>query len=560
MNNINYKELKPINYNRKSSEDEERQALSIPAQIEEMEKLRKERGLCSMPVLEESKSAKLPNNRKIFSQMILDIMAGNFDTIVCWKLDRLARNMVEGGVIIDLLQRGIIKYIITPHKIYTPEENALLMAVEFGSANQFVRDLSVNVKRGQKKKASMGVPHGVASLGFLNDKTEEKGNRKWLVDTERLPKIKQILKVFLTGEFSAGKLHKYAVEELKLTTVKRKKIGGELIQLSRIYEILTDPIYAGFFFYGGERYELAKELPRLITEDEHNKIKTILQRRNIPKTQTHDDTFVGFITSPSGEYVGLDKKYQVICDCKKKFSYRDKTHCPQCGVEIDKMENPKYLDYSYYYNITRKKKKLGVKSVNSEKIMNALLIDAKGKLPMSPKIADWARKFIKELRDNEINENLLKEEIALKQSAEYEDMKRKMRKMLANELITEDDYKSDLKDLEERYKTSNKLTNTVDWTKRANEIVDLSQEFFEIMQNGQMKAKKSLLHKLGTNLIWDEEKISVIKQKSVEKLFEAVSLMESEFKKSEPKNWLDMKGLNEKTSEFSPVFSTLLRG
>ena len=563
MNNyiqLDFTKLKPVNYNRKSSESEDKQMLSVVSQIEEAQRIAEYYKLPKfIQIFQEAKSAKKEFVRPQFGEMIAMIKSGVIDAIVCWKLDRLARNMTEGGMLIDLLSSGVLKAIITHDKVYYPTDNVLLMSVEFGQGKQFVKDLSINVKRGQTKKATLGIPHGVASLGFLNDKTEEKGNRKWLVDKERLPKIQQILKTFLTGEWSAGKLHGYATKDLKLTTVRRKRIGGELIQLSRIYEILTDPIYAGFFFYGGERYELDKELPRLITEDEHNKIKAILQRRNIPKTQTHDDVFVGFVSSPNGEYIGLDKKYQVICDCKNKFPYRDKTQCPQCGIEIDKMEKPKYLDYSYYYNITRKKKKLGVKSINSDKIMTALLADAKGKIPMSQKVADWARKFISELRDNEINENLLKEEIALKQSDEYEDMKRKMRKMLANELITEDEYKSDLRDLEERFKTSNKPTNTFDWTKRANEIIDLSQEFFDVMQNGQLKAKKSLLHRLGTNLVWDEEKVSVIKQKSVEKLFEVVSLMESEFQKSEPKNWLDMKSLNEKTSEFSPVFSTMLR-
>jgi hypothetical protein len=149
-------------------------------------------------------------------------------------------------------------------------------------------------------------------------------------------------------------------------------------------------------------------------------------------------------------------------------------------------------------------------------------------------------------------------EDTIQEKDKFKDIKRKMRKMLANELITEDEYKSDLRDLEERFKASNKPTNTFDWTKRANEIIDLSQEFFDVMQNGQLKAKKSLLRKLGTNLVWDEEKVSVIKQKSVEKLFEVVSLMESEFQKSEPKNFLAMQHSKEKTDRFQPVFSTML--
>ena len=35
------------------------------------------------------------------------------DGVLCWRLNRLARNMREGGVIIDLLSSGAISEIIT---------------------------------------------------------------------------------------------------------------------------------------------------------------------------------------------------------------------------------------------------------------------------------------------------------------------------------------------------------------------------------------------------------------------------------------------------------------
>ena len=33
--------------------------------------------------------------------------------------------------------------------------------------------------------------------------------------------------------------------------------------------------------------------------------------------------------------MGVDVKFQLICDCKNKFAYRDKTHCPVCGISIE---------------------------------------------------------------------------------------------------------------------------------------------------------------------------------------------------------------------------------
>lgn len=104
--------LKYIIYCRKSSEDEDRQILSIDAQISELNNIAKQNGLCVVETLTESKSAKGPG-REVFNEMIRRIERGDANAILSWKLDRLARNFDDGGKIIGLLQRGTIQEI--PH-------------------------------------------------------------------------------------------------------------------------------------------------------------------------------------------------------------------------------------------------------------------------------------------------------------------------------------------------------------------------------------------------------------------------------------------------------------
>lgn len=558
-NQINFTKLKIGNYNRKSSESEDKQMLSISSQKDEARRIADFYKLPNfIEVFEESKSAKTESVRSEFSRMMSMIKKGEIDAIVCWKADRLARNMSEGGQIIDLLSSGVLKAIITHDKVFYPWDNVIVLSVEFSQGKQYVKDLSINVKRGQNKKARMGIPHGVASLGFLNDKTEEKGNRKWKVDKLKLETIKTLFDMFLTGTYSAGKLHKYVIKELKLTTVKRKRIGGALITLSRIYEILKDPVYAGFFFQGGKRYELDSSLPRLINEDQHNKVKALLAKKNIPKSKHNEATFAGFIRSDKNEFIGQDVKYQVICDCRNKFSYLNRTNCPKCGKDITQLKHPKYLIFTYYYNVKKKKMYQGYKSISETKIMEKLEDFVDKNLTFSPELADWSKKYITELRDKEINENIFRKQKEESDKKEYEIKKTRLRQMLRDMQITDDEYKVDLEALNKEYSVFSDKQETVDWYSKMNEIVDLTLCTKEILKKGTIQAKRIILSKLGSNLVWNEEKLNINNSKAVNKLVEGIKLAKSICPKFEPKNFLVYKSLNEKTSEFSPVFSTLL--
>lgn len=556
---LDFTKLKVINYRRKSSDSEDRQVLSISSQGDEAERIKEYYKLPNfIEIIEETKSAKKENNRPLFKKMMSMITTGKVDAIVCWKLDRLARNMTEGGQLIDLLSSGILKAIITHDKVYYPSDNVLLMSVEFGQGKQFVKDLSVNVKRGLRKKAENGIPSGVATLGFLNNKTEEKGNRNWKVDEETLKKIKILLEMFLTGKYSASKLHQYAVNELKLTTIKRKRIGGGFITLSRIYEILKDPVYSGFFFQGNERYELHKDLPRLITEAEHEKILRILGKNNIPKIQKHSTLFSGFIKSDKGESMGQDIKYQLICECKNKFAYSSRDKCPKCQKEINKLDKVTYLEYIYYYNVKKKKAKEQYKSITQNKILEELKGFIDENLNFSPTFAEWSKQFIVELKNKEINDKVFYEEQSKKEQEEFERKKRRLREMLRDEQIEEEDYKQDMKSLNERYANLEKKENQVNWFEKMNEIVEVGLSAKEILEKGSIEIKRNLLFNLGSNLVWNEEKLFIYNKKSIEKLIKGLNEIKVKIPEFEPKNNIVFKSSKEKTSDNSPVFSMML--
>ena len=139
-------------YCRKSSEAEDRQILSIDSQISELKRHAVKKGVIIAAVLTEAKSAKAPG-RPVFNSMMERLYRGEADGILCWKLDRLARNPVDGGAIIWAMKKYGVK-IITPFQSYgQSEDNVVWMYLEFGMAQKYVDDLSITVKRGLRAKA-----------------------------------------------------------------------------------------------------------------------------------------------------------------------------------------------------------------------------------------------------------------------------------------------------------------------------------------------------------------------------------------------------------------------
>src|ERR1035437_4923716 len=155
-------------YARKSTDVEDKQILSIEGQLAELRNLAKRENLEIVEEFVEKRSAKMPG-RPIFGDMMARIQKGEAQGIICWKIDRLARNPVDGGQIQWLLQQGIIRHIQTHDRSHFPNDNVLMMSVELGMANEYIRQLSANTSRGLRQKARQGIYPGLAPLGYIND-------------------------------------------------------------------------------------------------------------------------------------------------------------------------------------------------------------------------------------------------------------------------------------------------------------------------------------------------------------------------------------------------------
>ena len=313
-------------YCRKSTEEEDRQVLSIESQIRELRTLAQELDLSVIDILTESKSAKEPG-RKVFNEMTRRIYRKEANGIICWKLDRLARNPIDGGQVSWMLQRGIVGHIRTAERSYYPEDNVLLMNVEFGMANQFIRDLSKNVRRGLKTKIEKGWLPGVAPLGYLNNKNRIEEEKDIVRDPKRFPLLRKMWEMMLAGDYTLSQIVEIANKDWNFEMRRFKRRGGGPLLKSRLHKIFADSFYSGIIRYNGELHP-GKHEP-MVTQEEFRRVQNILGKDKRTRPEIH------------------------------VFPFRRIIHCGECGCFISVEEKTKLtkdgLHHYVYYRCTKKR-------------------------------------------------------------------------------------------------------------------------------------------------------------------------------------------------------------
>jgi len=232
-------------YTRKSTDSEERQVLSIESQISELKEFAAKEKLEIVASLSEAKTAKEPG-RTVFGEMITRIEKGEAQGILAWHPDRLARNSVDGGKIIYLLDTGKLKDLKFPTFWFdsTPQ-GKFMMNIAFGQSKYYIDNLSENIRRGQRQKLRKGIWPSFAPLGYLNNH-KTKGIE---VDPERAPLIRKGFVLYSTGEYTLKALAKF-FEQAGLRSYK-----GNVLTVSCVQRMLINPIYYGVFKFNGEIYE-----------------------------------------------------------------------------------------------------------------------------------------------------------------------------------------------------------------------------------------------------------------------------------------------------------------
>ncbi len=336
-------------YARKSTDVEDKQVLSIEAQLTELRAFAKQENLNVVEELVEKQSAKIPG-RKIFNDMVKRIEQGEAQGILAWNPDRLARNSVDGGRIIYLVDCGHLLMLKFPTFWFeNTSQGKFMLNIAFGQSKYYVDSLSENTKRGLRQKVRMGIFPSQAPIGYINDSR----TKTIVVDKKQAKIVRLAFEKYTKGNMRLEDVANFLAKN-HITTR-----SGKIFSKTKASFILSNPFYIGLFKYSGEIHE-GKHEP-IISKKLFDSAQEMLKTRGRPdrKPKNEPQAFCGLI------------------------------HCAECGMLITGETQKGHI----YYRCSKKSKTIQCtqKYVREEEIDRQLSsLIQKVSLPK-----DWAEELLK---------------------------------------------------------------------------------------------------------------------------------------------------------------------
>jgi len=299
-------------YARKSTESDEKQALSIDSQIKEMLAIAERENLNVIDIRRESHSAKDSGQRPVYKEIIEDIRRGRYNAILTWAPDRLSRNAGDLGSLVDLMDQLLLVQIRTYGQTFTnsPSEKFLLMIL-CSQAKLENDNKSINVKRGLRTRVEMGLWPAPAPTGYLKEKRMDR-KCDTLIDPDRAPIIKQMFEKVAYEKWSGRKLYHWLKFDLNFRTITSNKN----LSLGNIYLILENPFYYGVFEYPkkSNNWYNGKHVP-IITKELFDQVQSQVKNQVLRTQEPKEFAFTKLMTCGlCGSGISADEKFKKLKD------------------------------------------------------------------------------------------------------------------------------------------------------------------------------------------------------------------------------------------------------
>ncbi|MFI5297587.1 MAG: recombinase family protein [Polyangiales bacterium] len=349
-------------YARKSTDRDDNQVMSIPSQLDEVRRVAARHGITPVAEVTEAWSAR-EQGRPAFGKLLKDIEAGRVDGILAWKLDRLARNPIDGAMLADLLGKGRLREIVTTEGVHDGSgASKLLLAILFGVATKYTDDLIEVIRRANRTIHERGRITWKPPLGYMKvrEGAGYRGAGKVVRDPARFGLVLQLFRAALTGTVTAADLWRLA-RDIGLTSRGSRRFKPGPITASYIYSLLQNSFYSGVIDRGDAQFKGEHE--PMVTAAEFQRVQQLLRRKDAPRPKS-----------------------------AREFLFRGLLRCADCGGALSGERHVKRtgLLFVYYRCGHRKlgKPRCGQRAPREDAVLGDVLETVEA-LSLTPEIAAW---------------------------------------------------------------------------------------------------------------------------------------------------------------------------
>ena len=452
---------------------------SIEDQIAELRAFAKQENLEIVEELIEKQSAKIPG-RPIFNSMMERIEKGEANAILSWHPDRLARNSVDGGKIIYLLDTERLAGLRFPTFWFEPTpQGKFMLNIAFGQSKYYVDSLSENTKRGMRQKAMRGEYPGLAPVGYINDVR----SKSIVLDKKKSVVIRRAFELYAQNNSRLEDISSFLAQHGITTS------GGKPLKRDRISRILSNPFYIGLFRYSKELHE-GKHEPA-ISKKIFDKVQEVLKQRGKPQKTTNEP--------------------RVFCGLLK---------CGTCQMMITAELQKGHV----YYRCTRKSKVIKCSEPYiREEALDTQLSSLLEKFSLRE---DWAAQLLQMLNNEKTKSARSSSVFVQEMSGKIKDITIKLQRLLdgyLDQVIEQNIYRrekakllSEKKTLEEQItKLEQKRTG---WLEPMQDWITKAQNIEKIARESNLGLKKVAAKEIfGSNLLLSKKELALVSVNCLEK-------------------------------------------
>lgn len=504
---LDYSKLRFVIYARKSTEEDDKQHTSIPRQVERCQEVAKRNGYNVVDIKTEQHSARYSGRRPVFNEVLSKVESGEYDAILAYHPDRLSRNMLEAGMLLDMLCPGkgektsILKTLVFSELSFSNDSpGRMMLAVLFVMATQYSEHLQEVTTAGRNKAAELGKAQGNWKWGYIID---EKGD--YIPDPKFFDVIRHGWDMVLNGATQTEVLDYWRAEDVHTytkTTPGKDSRRVDPLNPTSVSRIFTQTIYYGILEWDGIETDLRGngKFRAMVTQEEWDRAQYLIEKGSNGR-----------------------KRRQATAAKERFLPLRGLVHCHGCGEPMypyvggkKNAGRPRLL----YYRCQNKCCPYGTHEVRGYKIFNQLY-EYLENITLREDAYKQYQSAVSEFRETEM-ENLRNRRLHLEGQKRYlgkmrSEQAKEVRSLTRNPHTAQsvlDDANAKVEEYEENIvyvdseiaEIDRKLDGSVDLEMTEEMFLNLLKNAKKQMENGNFVQKDTIARILFSNLEIDNQK------------------------------------------------------